>query len=247
MKLFAKYLVPLAAFALMGGAACGKKAVPPAPVADAAMAPEADTAKAAEPDTAPAMAAPDAALAAPDTAMAAVPPVDYIRAIVNHHDAAKGLVTADFKTFKVIEANVDLTKLETAKAVIEVDVLSITTGIDDRDKHVKSPDFLDTDKFAKATVTVDRLKPVANVADIYDATATVDLHGMKKEIPIQFTVVEKKADGAIVIEGEAKDLQRAEWGMTAAPEKVNVAATFTTQVRLTLTNVTPAPAPMPAP
>jgi|GEM_PF-3519762 len=274
MKLFAKYLVPLAAFAVMGGA-CGKKTVPPTPatVEVVEKAPEADTAKAAEPDTAAAPAADtaaapapdaapvaaDAAAAAPDAAApagdavaaagdaAAVAPIDYIRVVVSHHDVAKGLVTADFKTFKLIEANIDLTKLETAKAVVEVDALSLSTGIDDRDKHVKSPDFLDVDKFAKATITVDRLVSVKDVVDTYDATASVDLHGVKKEIPVQFKVVEKKADGAIVVEAEVKDLARADWGMVAAPEKVNVGPTFTAQVRLTLTNVVPAPVLVPVP
>ena len=48
-------------------------------------------------------------------------------------------------------------------------------------------------------------------------------------------VVEKKADGAIVVEGEVKDLPRADWGIAAPAEKINVGPTFTAQVRLTVT------------
>ncbi len=281
MKLFAKFLVPVAALAL-GGAACGgKKPVEPTPAEVApTAAPEADAAAPAPDAAAPApdaaapapdaaAPAPDAAAVAPDAAAAAgdaapagdaaaaaadvaaaadaVAVVDFVRVVVNHHDATKGLVTAEFKTFKVVEANIDLTKLDTAKAVIEVDATSVATGNADRDTHVKSPDLLEVDKFAKVTITVDRIKPVADMVDTYDATGTLDLHGIKKEVPVQFKVVEKKADGAIVVEGEVKDLPRADWGIAAPPEKINVGPTFTAQVRLTVTNVTPEPAPTPAP
>lgn len=265
MKIFARFLVPFAVLTALGTAACGGKKPEPqpqpvaetqAPAADAAAQPEADTAKAPEPDTAAAPApdaaaapAPDAAAApAPDAAAAPAPDAaaaataDYFRVLVPHHDPAKPVVTAEFKTFKIVEANVDLTKLDTAKAVIEVDAASVSTGVDDRDTHVKSPDFLEVGKFASFTVTVDRLKAVENAADTYDAIATVDLRGIKKEVPVQFKVVEKKADGAIVVEGETKGLARADWGMALPPEKVGVAATLDAQLRLTLSNVAPAPA-----
>jgi len=257
MKMFARFLVPFAALALLGTAACGGKSEPPpqpqpvaetqAPAADAAAQPEADAAKAPEPDTAPAPAPADAAVAPADAAAvapadaAAVATADYFRVLVPHHDPAKPVVTAEFKTFKIVEANVDLSKLETAKAVLEVDAASVSTGVDDRDTHVKSPDFLDVAKFATLTVTVDRLKAVDNAADTYDAVATVDLHGIKKELPVQFKVVEKKADGAIVIEGETKGLARADWGIDAPPDKTGVAATLDAQLRLTVGNVTPTP------
>lgn len=247
MKLFARILLPVAALSLVGSA-CGKKAAPEA--ADAAKAPaadvakaEPDTAKAAEPDTA---VAPDAAPAgdAAAAADAVVAPTDYVRAVMQHHDAAKGPVTAEFKTFKVIEANIDLTKLETAKAVIEVDASSISTGNADRDTHVKTPDFLDVAKFATFTITVDRLKAVENVADTFDATATLDLHGAKKELPVQFKVVEKKAD-SIIIEGETKGLNRKDWQVGGEAEKAGVAELFDGQIRLEVKNVAPA-APAPA-
>lgn len=263
MKIVARFLVPFAVLTALGTAACGGKKPEPqpqpvaetqAPAADAAAQPEADTAKAPEADTAAAPAADAAAAAAPDAAAAPAPDAaaadaqpaaataDYFRVLVPHHDPAKPVVTAEFKTFKVVEANVDLTKLDTAKAVIEVDAASVSTGVDDRDTHVKSPDFLEVGKFASFTVTVDRLKAVENAADTYDAIATVDLRGIKKEVPVQFKVVEKKADGAIVVEGETKGLARADWGMALPPEKVGVAATLDAQLRLTLSNVAPAPA-----
>jgi len=240
-----------------------------APEADTAKAPEADTAKApaadagaapaADAGAAPAAdagAAPagDAGAAAGDAGAAAgdagaapagdagmVAPVDYVRAVINHHDTAKGLVTVDFKTFKIVEANTDLTKLDTAKVVLEVELGSLETGIPKRNDHLKSPDFFDVAKFATFKVTVDRLKPVKDVPDTFDATATIDLHGVTKEIPVQFKVVEKKDGGVLVVEGETKGLARADWQVGGEPEKVNAAPTFDAQLRLTVAPVVPAP------
>ena len=263
MKTSARFFVPFAALAALSTAACGGKKPEPQsePVAetrplgaepDAAAPAQADTA-ATDTGTAPAPtpagdAAPapagDAASAGDTAAAADATPaavVDYFRVVAPHHDPAKPSVTAEFKTFKVVEAHVDLTRPETAKAVIEIDAASVTTGVEDRDTHVKSPDFLDVAKFATLRVTVDRVKPVENAPDTFDAIATVDLHGVEKEVPVRFKVVEKRADGAIVVEGETKGLARADWGIALPPEKVGVAATLDAQLRLTLTNVTPAP------
>lgn len=236
----------------------------PAPAADAAPAAEADAAPAAAdaapaaPDAAPAAAdaapadaaagdaaaadaaAGDAAAAAADGA-AAEAPKDYVRAVILHADGQRP-VTASFEKFEVVEANIDLTNLETAKAVIEVDASSIVTGDEKRDGHVKSPDFLDVAKFAKVTITVKGLKPVENTPDTFDATATLDMHGVQKDLPVQFKVVEKQAE-AIIIEGEVKALARADWQVGGEPEKVNVGPVFDAQVRLTLKNVVPAPKP----
>lgn len=233
----------------------------PAPAADAAPAAAADAAPAAAADAAPAAAgdaapaAADAAPAAADDAAAAPAdgaaaaadgaaaeaPKDYVRAIILHADGQRP-VTASFEKFEIVEANIDLSNLETAKAVIEVDASSIVTGDEKRDGHVKSPDFLDVAKFAKLTITVKGLKPVENTPDTFDATATLDMHGVQKDLPVQFKVVEKQAD-AIIVEGEVKALARADWQVGGEPEKVNVGPVFDGQVRLTLKNVVPAPKP----
>jgi polyisoprenoid-binding protein YceI len=263
MKLMTRIALPFLALSLGVLPACGKKA-DPAPVADtatapepapvaaadvAAPAPEPDVAAAPAPDAAPVAEADVAAapagdaVAAADGEAAAAPtePTEWIRAVILH---AKGEnpVTASFEKFQVVEANIDLTNLETAKAVIEVDAMSIVTGDPKRDGHVKSADFLEVDKFAKVTITIAGLKAVENTPDTYDATATVDMHGVTKDVPVQFKVVEKKED-AIVVEGETKGLARADWGVGGEPEKVNVGPVFDAQVRLTLKNVTPAPKP----
>ena len=266
MKLMTRIALPFLALSLGVMPACGKKAEP-APVADAAKAPEPAPVAAADvaapapepdvaapaPDVAPvaeadvaaapagdAVAAGDGEAAAGD-AVAPTEPTEWVRAVILH---AKGEnpVTASFEKFEVVEANIDLSKPETAKAVIEVDASSIVTGDPKRDGHVKSADFLEVEKFAKVTITIAGIKPVENTPDTYDATATLDMHGIKKDVPVQFKVVEKK-DDAIVVEGETKGLARADWGVGGEPEKVNVGPVFDAQIRLTLKNVTPAPKP----
>ena len=227
MKLF----ISLFAMAALGLSipACGKKAEPtkatePAPEADAAPTAEADAAPTMADDAAPTM-ADDAA------AMGEVKP--YLKVTVAHNDTTKPIVEAQFNTFTVVEAHTDLSNLETAKAVIDVDLTSFSSGIADRDKHVLSADFLDAATNPKATVTVDRIK-AGTAADMYDATATIDLRGVKKEVPVSFKVVEKKADGTMVIEGETKGLNRADWNMTKTPAEVNVAPTFDVALRIEL-------------
>lgn len=166
---------------------------------------------------------------------------DHIKATIDHHDTSKGLVTVEFGDFKVVKAHVDLENLEKAMAVVEFDIASLKSGIDKRDEHLKSPDFFDVAQFAKGTFTVSKLEKTEE-ADMYKATAEVDIHGVKKEIPVSFKVVEKKEDGAIVVEAEAKDLARADWGVGGAPEQVNAAPTFGVALRLTLKTTEEAPA-----
>jgi polyisoprenoid-binding protein YceI len=168
-------------------------------------------------------------------------PKDHIKATIDHHDTSKGLVTVEFGDFKVVKAHVDLENLEKAMAVVEFDIASLKSGIDKRDEHLKSPDFFDVAQFAKGTFTVSKLEKTEE-ADVYKASAEVDIHGMKKEIPVSFKVVEKKDDGTIVVEAEAKDLARADWGVGAEPEKAGAAATFAVSMRLTLKTTEEAPA-----
>ncbi|PKN58817.1 MAG: hypothetical protein CVU56_03900 [Deltaproteobacteria bacterium HGW-Deltaproteobacteria-14] len=238
------WMLPLLAAGTLAltGAGCGKKTTEadteqPAPAADTATvaAPEADTTPEPEADTAT---APE-----PDTATAAVPepaepvaPENSIAFDVDHHDPAKEMVHGSFSGVEVTQANIDLTKPEAAMAVVEIDLSTLDTGNEKRNNHVKSGDFFDIEKFAKATLTVNGVKAAAD-ADTYDATATLNLHGIEKAFPVSFKVVETKEDGSIVIEGEYKGLARADFGVGGAPEATNVAPTINSvKVRLHLAN-----------
>ena len=54
--------------------------------------------------------------------------------------------------------DVDLADVTTAKVDFTVDLSTLSTGIDGRDKHMKSAEYLNTEKFPKATFKSTRIK-----------------------------------------------------------------------------------------
>jgi polyisoprenoid-binding protein YceI len=76
---------------------------------------------------------------------------------------------------------------------------SIDTGNADRDKHLKTADFFDTEKFPEITFKSDSVKPTGK--NKYDVTGTLTLHGVSKKVTLPVTFL-----------GEAKD----PWGGTRA-------------------------------
>jgi polyisoprenoid-binding protein YceI len=235
------FVFSFSALAMAWAPACKKQEPPkeapkpavtePAP----APAPAPEPVKAPEPPPAP----------EPAPAPAPEPPKDFVKAEIDHHGEKAGqLVTVDFTKFELVEAVVNLTAegLATSKAVFKVDLTALASGDAKRDEHLKTADFFDVAQFATATVTVSKLAAVADVADTFTAAAELDLHGVKKEVPVTFKVVEKKEDGSIVVEAEIKDLVRADWTVGGAPEATQAAPTFKLNARLTVANKTAAPA-----
>jgi polyisoprenoid-binding protein YceI len=91
--------------------------------------------------------------------------------------------------------------LEGAAAEFQIDVSSLKTGVDNRDRHLKSPDYLDAAKFS--TITVQVSKPRRIAGDQYEAPARLTVRGKTYDWKVRFTVVEKLADG-VRIRGEHK-------------------------------------------
>jgi polyisoprenoid-binding protein YceI len=109
-------------------------------------------------------------------------------------------VPVRFEKFKVTKATFDPKKIEGGKATIEIDATSLKTDSDKRDAHLKTPDFIDTSKFATITVDIDKVKKKADKT--YTAEATVKFRDITKKYPVTFDVVDQKAD-SIRIKGEA--------------------------------------------
>lgn len=101
-------------------------------------------------------------------------------------------VKVNFSSFKVVKASFDPKKVEGGKATIEIDATSLKSGIDKRDAHLGTPDFLDTKKFPKITVDIDKVKKKADKT--YTAEATVKFRDVTKKYPVTFDVVEQTAD-----------------------------------------------------
>jgi polyisoprenoid-binding protein YceI len=75
-------------------------------------------------------------------------------------------------------------------AASSVDVLIKATSLDTahpgRDKHLRSPDFFDVEKYPEITFKSSKITPKGG--DKYDVTGTFTLHGVSKEItvPVSF-------------------------------------------------------------
>jgi polyisoprenoid-binding protein YceI len=134
------------------------------------------------------------ALAASGTARAADPEPDSIVVLAKHTEAKPDdPVQVRFEKFKVVKASFDPKKIEGGKATIEIDATSLKSGIDKRDTHLNTADFLDTAKFAKITVDVDKVKKKADKT--FTAEATVKFRDVTKKYPMTFDVVDQTADG----------------------------------------------------
>jgi polyisoprenoid-binding protein YceI len=135
-----------------------------------------------------------AASAASGTAFAADPEPDSIVVLARHTEAKPtDPVRVQFTSFKVTKASFDPKKVEGGKATIEIDATSLKTGADKRDAHLNTPDFLDTKKFPKITVDIDKVKKKADKT--FTAEATVKFHDVTKKYPVTFEVVDQTADG----------------------------------------------------
>ena len=132
---------------------------------------------------------------------AAADSADSIVVLAKHTpDKPTDPVQVRFEKFKVTKATFDPKKIEGGKATIEIDATSLKTGDDKRDAHLNTPDFLDTAKFSKITVDIDKVKKKADKT--FTAEATVKFRDITKKYPVTFDVVDQKAD-SIRIKAEA--------------------------------------------
>jgi len=97
-----------------------------------------------------------------------------IRHLVSH-------VEGQFKDFSgTITA--DPAHPESASVVFAIKAASIDTRVEQRDKHLRSGDFFDVDKFPDITFKSTKIVPAG--ADKYDVTGSFTMHGVTKEITI---------------------------------------------------------------
>jgi polyisoprenoid-binding protein YceI len=176
----------------------------------------------------------DKAPAADKAAAAKADTADSIVVLAKHTpDKPTDPVQVRFEKFKVTKATFDPKKVEGGKATIEIDATSLKTGDDKRDAHLNTADFLDTAKFAKITVDIDKVKKKAG--NTYTAEATVKFRDVSKAYPVTFDVVETKAD-SIRIKGESS-FSRLDFKVGKDPKEPKAAPVqtgVTIQLQLTL-------------
>ena len=76
----------------------------------------------------------------------------------------------------------DRAKPETSKVDVTIQAASIDTGTESRDKHLRSADFFDVEKFP--TITFASTKVVSKGKDLYEVTGDLTMHGVTKTITI---------------------------------------------------------------
>jgi polyisoprenoid-binding protein YceI len=96
------------------------------------------------------------------------------------------------------------------EAVIKTD--SINTDNEGRDKHLKSPDFFDAEKFPEITF---KSKKVEKRGNQWVALGTLTMRGVAKDIELPFEVAKLAGPrGTIIGVGAATTLNRQEYGVS---------------------------------
>jgi len=117
---------------------------------------------------------------------------------------------AEFKgLFHKFTADVELAPdaLATAKLDVTVDLNSVDTKDNDRDKTLRGPDIFDVAKNPSAHYVT---KSVTKTAAGYGATGSLTLHGVTKDVPLEFTFV--PAAGGATLAGKTS-LKRLDFGV----------------------------------
>jgi polyisoprenoid-binding protein YceI len=95
--------------------------------------------------------------------------------------------------------NMDTKNLAASSVDFHVKTTSVDTAVPDRDKHLRTADFFDVEKYPEITFKSDSIK--ATGKDKYAVTGTLTLHGVSKKVTLPVTFL-----------GQAKD----PWGGTRA-------------------------------
>lgn len=95
--------------------------------------------------------------------------------------------------------NMDPKNLPGSSVEFRIKATSIDTAVPDRDKHLRSADFFDVEKYPEITFKSESIKPAGK--DKYNVTGTLTLHGVSKKVTLPVSFL-----------GQAKD----PWGGTRA-------------------------------
>ena len=83
--------------------------------------------------------------------------------------------------------NVDRAHPSVSSVEFTIKAPSIDTGVADRDKHLRSADFFDAEKYPEISFKSTSIKP-SGKKDVYDVTGVFTMHGVTKTItlPVEF-------------------------------------------------------------
>ena len=92
---------------------------------------------------------------------------------------------------------------------VDIRTASLRTGIGRRDRHLRSADFFDVERFAESSVVVTAVEPTRGRAANLRASLTIK--GITEPLPLPVTISELD-DGSILISGETK-VDRSQFGL----------------------------------
>jgi polyisoprenoid-binding protein YceI len=101
-------------------------------------------------------------------------------------------VRGKFTDFDV-QINYDEADISKSSVNATIKAASIDTGIEARDKHLRTADFFDVEKYPDITFQSKRVEKMGNKLIVF---GTFTMHGVSKEIAIPFTVTGKYKDPA---------------------------------------------------
>jgi polyisoprenoid-binding protein YceI len=104
---------------------------------------------------------------------------------------ALGYSEGEFRRWHITDAVIDEEEPEHSTVALVIDLASLDTGNDTRDRHLRSADFFDVDHYPTATVSLSAVE----VADpqYFAATVKLDLHGRSQSFPMRFAIVDRAA------------------------------------------------------
>jgi polyisoprenoid-binding protein YceI len=76
----------------------------------------------------------------------------------------------------------DPEQLENSSVEVSIDAASIDTGVADRDRHLRSADFFDTEQFPKLTFRSTRIESLGG--ERYAVHGKLSLHGTEREVTL---------------------------------------------------------------
>jgi polyisoprenoid-binding protein YceI len=163
------------------------------------------------------------------------PNADFVSILAKHAEPKPDdPVEIHIDRFKVTKSSFDPKTIEGGTAELELDLTSINSGSAKRDGHLQTPDYIDTAKFATATIKIDNVKKKDDKH--FSADAAVNLRAIDKKYPIEFEVLEVKDDGSIRIKGE-HTFSRLDFGVgkdSKDPKEAPVQPDLTIKLQLTL-------------
>lgn len=114
-----------------------------------------------------------------------------------------------FRKFDV-KADVDEKALEKSSVAITVDVTSIDTNNERRDKHLKSADFFDVEKHPTANIQIKDIRKISERD--YEANADITIRGVTKPVKLPVKVVLFE-EGRLRLRGTV-ELNRKDFGVS---------------------------------